>query len=148
MSWKIFHQVPTRVCLSWILRQQTVAAEHATDLTNVHLCLFHKWIQLCAIIGWWVPEHLAATCLKTHPHTRNMCVCTWAGPIEYPTTLTSRAEQLQRRWSQSQYGQVQYSVWKSCNFFFFFFLKKVKCIRTLQMKHCDATEIPWPTNHI
>lgn len=29
-------------------------------------------MQLCAIIGWWVPKHLPATCLKTHPHTRNV----------------------------------------------------------------------------
>lgn len=36
-----------------------------------------KWMQLCAIIGWWVPEHSPATRLKNTP-TRKIHVCTHA----------------------------------------------------------------------
>lgn len=137
MSWEIFHQVPARACLCLVLRPQTLTADHVTDLSNVHLCLFHKWIQLCAIIGWWAPEHLPATCLKTHPHTRNMCVhmhrTKWIpkhlGLNNYKADYHNLVE-----------GNIHFI--KSWNF-----LKKVKCITTVQMKHGGAAEIRWQTNH-
>lgn len=55
--------------------EATSSSRCASRISLMFIFAFpHKWMQLCAITGWWVPEHSPATHLKNTPtHKKHVC---------------------------------------------------------------------------
>lgn len=79
------HRMPSDMTCHVSFHQESAgnleAASVARRVSQISLMFIvaRKWMQLCAIIGWRVPERSPATRLKKHTHSQNACVhtCTW-----------------------------------------------------------------------